>query len=123
MDNKLKELKYLKIWESFDDVKVTQEEGMLVITYENQKYAYEITMPGGISVTLDNIVQKPDKNFKISAHKAFYKKEFDLSKERYDDIINKFKNYFKTKKTAPTEIISEPFPNTEGRKFSLILKK
>lgn len=123
MDNKLKELKYLKIWESFDDAKVTQEEGMLVITYQNQKYAYEITMPGGISVTLDNIVQKPDKNFKISAHKAFYKKEFDLSKERYDDIINKFKNYFKTKKTAPTEIISEPFPNTEGRKFSLILKK
>ena len=124
MVNKFKVMKYLKIFELYEDITITTEKGKLVITYQNKEYYYQ-TQTNGLDVSLDQIVKQPNNDFKITAYMGakIFSQEIDLSKERYNDIINKFKSFFNTNKTAPSKIESKALPNTPGKNFNLILIK
>jgi hypothetical protein len=115
-------MKYLKIFESFDDVTITIEDGKLIINYQNKPYRYQVEK-SGLDVSLDKIVKQPNDDYKITAFKGskLFSQEIDLSKKRYDAIITTFKNHFDKNKVAPPNIVSNPLPNTPGKPFNLIL--
>ena len=115
-------IKTFKLYESvLGDVKISEEDGKLVFIQDDKKYFYEVMIVDAIgtkdiTVDIDKIVQQPNKDFKITASAMFKTQEQEFSKERYDDILNKFKSSFTKTNKPPIEIISKPIgPPPSGK--------
>jgi|LakMenEpi03Aug12_release.lakeMendotaPanAssembly.Ray.scaffolds.fasta_scaffold436126_2 hypothetical protein len=127
----MKYLKSYKIYESIHgDIKISVEDGKLVFISNFGKFSYEVTVvnavgPKDIVVDIDKIAQKPNKDFEITASTVFKTQVEELSKERYDDILSQFKNYFEKTNKPPTKIVSnpigQPLPNKNPKTLELNL--